>query len=274
MKSKKYYGGPLYYYIDASSKNNTQFSDSKKLYDILRDEYKSKIMQADYEDELSQALFDGTKSITINGETRVSNSYSYIRRKAFGYNNDNTCSAVAVGIALNYLTSQTGKPFVLSTLRSETYNNGRPISAASNASSYPKAHGLHRQLVNTHGMGAVSYAEGIRIPFNSYVSTTIPSSYGLSMSWTLLPKTTTIKSNINANKPVLITTTVAGDYSWHTMVAYGYRETSGSTELLVHTGWYTSSYNSPVSGSITNFVHNEIWISKNYATYGYYFFYN
>jgi hypothetical protein len=147
-----------------------------------------------------------------------------------------------------------------------------PEDTADMAKKYPKAHALHRLLVDTYGMGAISYAEGIRVPLTRYIAEHVPANLQLKLSWALFPRTTTIKNNIDANKPVLITTTFFGGvYKWHTMAVYGYREISGSTELLVHTGWYGEDYNSSVANSKDIFVHNETWISKSYATYGYYF---
>lgn len=275
MQAKKYYGGPLHYYCDASEKKLSKALATDGVYDILGMTCVNTLEKFTFRDEteMSQESTSSIQSVTTSGETRVSNSYNFIRRRAFGYNNDNTCSAVAVGIALNYLTLNTGKAFVPSSWIAEYRNNGNPKSSSDLSSLYPKAYALHKYLVDNCGMGAMSYADSLQTPLNKYIAAKVSSNYGLKLSWTLAPRASTIKSNINADKPVLITTTLAGDYSWHTMVAYGYRDTSGSTELLVHTGWYSSKYNGS-SNNNTIYYQTETWISEGYATYGYYFSYN
>lgn len=49
----------------------------------------------------------------------------------------------------------------------------------------------------------------------------------------------------------------------------------GHTELLIHTGWYGSSYNSCVTiNGVKQYSQNETWINEGYATFGYYLNYN
>ena len=134
---------------------------------------------------------------------------------------------------------------------------------------YPKANYFHYYLRVYCGMGTASIGPGIYTPFNTYVANQVPSSYGFSMNYTISPSYNTIKNNINSNKPVLITTTLfAGDYNWHTMVAYGYQTVDGVNMLAVHTGCYSGDY---VNNSSGQWAHKQICINKSYATYGYYF---
>lgn len=278
MEDKKYYGGPMSYYADATKKQLSEALAAGSIYDILRESEVDSLVAVEFKNpgELTEERIADNQSGEIRGIKRVANSNNYIRRRAFGLNNDDTCSAVAVGIVLNYLTLQKGKAFVPSSWRAELRNDEDTINATSMPSKYPKAHALHRYLVKNCGMGAVSWGDRIAIPFKTYVKNKVPSSYNLRMSWTISPRASTIMGQINQNKPVLVTTTFAGGaFAWHTMAAYGYRNTSGHTELLIHTGWYGYSYNSKTTvNGVDQYSQNETWINEGYATFGYYLNYN
>lgn len=100
----------------------------------------------------------------------------------------------------------------------------------------------------------------------------LPPKHQVKLKWTIAPQTATIKKNIDANIPVLITTTLAKEFSWHTMLVYGYREIYGKTELLVHSGWYKSACNNYYSfRGGDKFFQKEIWVDKRLAAFGYYF---
>lgn len=43
------------------------------------------------------------KKDSLYPESRLTNAFTYIRRRAFGYNSKSTCSAVSVALAVNYL---------------------------------------------------------------------------------------------------------------------------------------------------------------------------
>lgn len=266
------------YYADATKKQLSEALAAGSVYDILGESGVDSLVAVEFQDpnELTEERIADNQSGEIKGTKRVANAYNYIRRRAFGYNNDNTCSAVAVGIVLNYLTLQKGKAFVPVSWRAELRNNKNPFNAEAMPSTFPKAHALHRYLVDNCKMGAVSWGDRIAIPFRTYVKNKVPSSYNLRMSWTLSPRASTIMGQIDQNKPVLVTTTFAGgEFAWHTMAAYGYRNTSGHTELLIHTGWYGSRYNSYVTvNGVKQYSQNETWINEGYATFGYYLNYN
>lgn len=267
MSAKKYYGGPLNYYV-ASTAQVQATNGQKMMYDILRDENTDTVAQALFLERENDAVVENTASVQAivnsKGEVRVANADNFIRQKAYGFNTDNTCSAVATGIELNYLTLQHNKKVVPDSWRAETLRRDiLPRNVTVIKSYYPNAHALHRYLVETCGMRAVSVGNGIANPLALYIKNKVPASCGLNMSWTLSPKAATMKSNIDKNMPVVITTTVSGPYKNHSMVAYGYR---GNTELLVHTGHYIDIVNTG-SGSIQP----EVWINESYATYGHYF---
>lgn len=275
MAAKKFYGGPMCYFVEETGEEAQGATYSgKRYYDLVQNEYVSSMYSADFNRSLQRVgehLM--TESLATTTTYRVSNCYSYIQRRAFGYNDDDTCSAVAVGVLLNYLSLQYDKPFVDQI--AELRDNGAPSNATDLQNNYPNAYALHRCLVDDYGMGVMSYASGITSPLIEYINNEVPGYHGFTATWTLLPLASTIKSNIQNNKPVLITSTIAGSYSWHTMACYGYREVSGSEEILVHTGWYGPSYNSSyTAGGTTSYYQTETWISESYATYGYYFSFN
>lgn len=255
---EKYYAGPMNYY----AKNNNE------LINIMNNNIVNEIPRAIQNLEINNEattyqLVPGT-DVGGGTTTKVANAYNYIQRKAFGYNNDNTCGAVAVQIALNYLTLQTGKNFVPTAMRSENLT-----SKTWTSSIYPKAHSLHRFLVEDCHMGAVRYGSILTNNFDTYVNNKVSSSYNLELIYTTILNITNIKTNINLNKPMLITTAITdGNYNFHNMVVYGYKTTSSNTMLLVHTGWYDK-----LVGSSTIY-HPELFINPSYAVYVYRFSYN
>lgn len=268
--AEKYYGGPLCYFVRERVNVNSRMG-SNGYYDVVKKNIVQEMYAAEFNERNdAQDQTQGVAEQAANSESVVSSAYSYIQRRAFGYNDDNTCSAVATGILLNYLSLRYNKPFVSAI--AEYRNNGTPDSAAALRSSYPNAYALHRCLADEYGMGPVSYALGIVDPLIAYIEGEVPGYHGFTVSWTYAPKAATIKSNIEDDKPVLITTTIAGEYSLHTMLCYGYRENSGKAELLVHTGWYNSDCNEIVTGECYRQI--EKWISESYATIGYYSSFN
>lgn len=281
MDFPKYYGGPICYFVKLSEAQRTAVASgegSGEYFNIIRETYRSSVPTLDrqsVDEQAEQETFSGTSAdagiASTASSIRLPNSYSYIQRKAFGYNNDNTCSAVATGILLNYIALQNNMAVFPREYVPEYFDNGLPDQAGI-VSVYPKAHTLHRYIVDTLGMGPASFASGISDPIKRLSTKYIPRSYGLSIEYTMLPKASTIQKNIQAGKPVLITTTFAGDYSWHTMCVYGFRTTEDGDELLVHSGWYDSDYNTKVGENM--YRQNDVWIDESAATYGYYFYYS
>lgn len=273
--AKKYYDGPLCYHVELNGGyqgildivSNTCTDRN----DYIRD---SALETAAVSRERVQ-IGDGAdasslRSSVIGTPEVVFNAYSNIQRRAFGYNDDNTCSAVATCIALNYLALQSGKSIVPSGWISEklTVKAGGKSDVAKY---YKNAAALYNYMVNDCGMRPVSYGDAIKNAVRTYAKNKVPSSYNLTLNWTLAPRFTTIRNNIANNKPVLITTTLAGTYSVHTMVVYGWRQTTNGCELLVHTGWYCENTEDPANGHL---YQPHTWITMDWATYGYYFSYN
>lgn len=266
MDAKKYYGGPLCYYtaIPVTQSRNTDSHYS--LYDILQKETTNIVVQLEFHEQLCSKTAERA-SASGSGDVRVANSYSYIRRRAFGYNDSNTCSAVAAAIALNYLALQYNTIIVPSKWKSELFNNSIPSDAQAAKTLFPKADALYEYLVDICGMGAASFGSRITKPLVYYIANNVPGGCGLNVSWTISPKASTIKNKIDNNLPVLVTTTAAGPYTNHTMLAYGYRDNS-ETELLVHLGWYNKTY---IRNSGKDLYYAEIWINESYVTFGHYF---
>ncbi len=75
--------------------------------------------------------------------------------------------------------------------------------------------------------------------------------------------------DIKNDRPSMLTSTIAGDYSFHTMVIYGYhRYTDGTLDYYVHTGWY-SDLEKEKDG--TNYIMPEKWVNCTVATFLYRF---
>ncbi|MBR3381924.1 MAG: hypothetical protein IKG85_02650 [Clostridia bacterium] len=268
LDEKKYYGGPLCYFIGGGENS---LKKEGRFFNICNGRYQSNIDVM----KNNEFMADTNESVRAFDTYYLENNYNYIRRRSFGYNDDGTCSAVACGIALNYIKRQFNLFVVTNLQSSELLNDGIPTSSQSGqnyiAGHYPAAYNLHHRLVDDYNMGTASYASGIVNPLNNYLQFMIPNASDRpTVSYTLFPNYNTIKNNITANRPVLITSTIAGDYSWHTMVVYGCRTNSdNSKELLVHTGWYGGGM--MLSMAQNKYYHKTLWLPYSYATYGYYF---
>lgn len=219
--------------------------------------------------EVGQA--ESTDSVYL--ESRLENAFTHVRCRAFGYNRKNTCSAVSVALALNYLALQSGKPYVTGSWQAELLDAGLPGSAESFDRKYPQAGKLSEYLIEKCGMRGASFAFMITRALNKYSRKMLLPNFQIKLRWTLAPRMATIKRNIDANIPVLITTSLAKEFSWHTMLVYGYRESCGKAELLVHSGWYRRDCNNHYTfEGDSRFFQKEIWLDKRLATFGYYFF--
>ena len=180
-------------------------------------------------------------------ESRLVNAFTYIRRRAFGFNSKNTCSAVSVALALNYLALEREEALVPDDWQAELLDGGLPASSDSLDRAYPRAGRLSSFLIEKCGMGGASFATRITWAFNRYSKKMMPSDKRVRLKWTLFPRMSTIRRSIDANIPHLITTELAKGFSGHTMVVYGYRGSYGKTELRVHSHWYSFGYNDSCS---------------------------
>lgn len=275
-----YYGGPMEYYSKIEVPTREQGVDERCLfYDITRGAVAYKVNSLIINKSRSQE--DGNEPGGGTTSAQLSSSYSYIRRRAFGYNDDNTCSAVACGIALNYIYRKHGINVVASNCRSELVDSGVPYIEGHPdyygaervfvSLNYPKASTLHTKLVNLYGIGGPSFGPMISNGLNDYFEYLFPNEENRpTVSSAILPAYNTIKNNINSNIPVIVTTVSAGEYSMHTMVVYGYRTQDGTKQLLVHTGWYEQKM-TKVSGSVAKYYQNTVYINHGYAAFGNYF---
>ncbi|NLC26236.1 MAG: hypothetical protein GX777_06415 [Fastidiosipila sp.] len=212
------------------------------------------------------------KKNSVYLEKRLANAFIYIRRRSFGYNTKNTCSAVSLALALNYLALQKQNGYVPLAWQAELLDEGLPGNAQSQRNKYPQAGKLSRYLIGKCGLSGASFAFMITRALKKYSQQFLPADNQLELRWTFAPRTATVKKNIDANIPVLITTTLAKEFSWHTMLVYGYREIYGKTELLVHSGWYQNSCNNYYSfQNKVKYFQKEIWLDKRLACFGYYF---
>ena len=207
-------------------------------------------------------------SSTGRAEIRLPDAEDGVRRRAFGFNHDNTCSAVAVGLALSYLADARGLPLVPADRRAERLGPSVPRDAAALPGLYPNAHRLHRVLADECGLGAASCAWRLGRALRRYCRRRVPPECGLKLRWTPLPRAAEIRRNLERGLPVLITTFFAGEYSWHTMLVYGCRGTSHGTELLVHAGWYDGAHILPDAAGCRE---AEVWLPARLAVMGYFF---
>ncbi|MDR1541104.1 MAG: hypothetical protein LBU32_24530, partial [Clostridiales bacterium] len=121
--AKKYYGGIMSYSIDTDD----------GYYNLVTDESIDSIPYISAIDELEPAISDRppgsgpaqvqSSSATSSTPTYVPNHYEYIQRKAFGLNLAGTCTAVAIGQALNYFDLRYPQlNLVSANMKSETFN--------------------------------------------------------------------------------------------------------------------------------------------------------
>ena len=238
---KKFYGGLLNYYF---------LSDSGFI-DILQKKETSNIPVSDslLNDlrEINSAKIGLSDSINTNTSVSYQKIIPYatqrIQRKAFGYNSDNTCTAIACTLILDYLDWKNSDIVPTKFHLENLQYDASPSSQADTERLYPKAHAFHRFLVTECGMGAATFGRGVASGLIDYrwsskliFDTKIASHYVLNIN------TNFGINELDADRPIMITSTIGGDYNFHTMAVYGYRWLSdGSLEWLVHTGWHTST---------------------------------
>lgn len=215
-----------------------------------------------------------SKAETVYSTKVIQYAYSRIQRKAFGFNNDDTCSAVATTLALEYIDWR-NEAIVPTKYHLEDIGENKP-SASNIRTEYPKAHAFHRFLVSC-GMGAASFEDGIRIPVVNYKnSSRTISNTGIRVDWKFLEPGVFSINELNAERPTMMTTTIVpgnSQYNWHTMLIYGYRRMSdGSVEFLVHTGWYNTLAQN--SGDNNKWRMPYVLLNSGVATYQYRFIYN
>lgn len=281
---KCFYGGPMNYFVCLEELD----SGAKIYYDIIRKEESDHISYLLRQSEIKKDASMCYETREINqSPVYLPNYYNYIRRKAFGLNHDNTCSAVATGIALNYIALHENIRFVSNSHLHEYLDSGIYANAGQNyedfiSNAYSNAYSLHRYIADACGMGPASFDLLVYYPLNYYFSNAVKAylsfpdeyNYNASAMCTWLPASETIRNNIIAGRPVLISTVTAGgsEYNYHTMCVYGHKTIDGVNELLVHTGWYSESTLSRI-GSSNKYLHKIVWIDEDWAIWGYYFSY-
>lgn len=265
--AKKYYAGPLSYYVAGQNIKSDGIAQAS-YYNIITQNYVNQVPPVGYFINRARKELPA-KAESVSVIKRIKNHYTYVKRASFGYNDDGTCTAVAFGLALNYFNRQYGYKYVPKTC--EILNEG--FATASNIKNkYRNTYLVHLGL-KVWGMGHASIGSSVPTALNAYfIRLHVPTSQRPTVTAAWWPRFSTIKSHIDANKPVVITTTFFGDIQWHSMLAYGYRETSSSHELLVHLGWYDDTYLKYVSSSnAKQLYHVDHWINANLARYAYYF---
>ena len=273
-----YYGGPFCYF---TGDLQPVASGTKGYYNLMRGETVERFTTLQRREDSSaheaQAVpaEAGVQAAGDLEEVFLPYSYQYIRRRAFGFNDNETCSAVATGIALGYLMlSQNMKLF---SDAPEPLDKGLG-SKNKIQEKYPNAFNIHQRIVVSgfleFGMGPASFDRAVDIGVDKYMDNLYDAfpataAYDLDTDSPFLPDSDKIRRNIEAGKPVLVTTSFWGEYKYHTMCVYGHREVNGDDQIAVHIGWWNEC--SQISGN--KYVQNLRWIDEDYATWGYYFNY-
>lgn len=264
--SRKYYGGLLQYYVGAD----------KGFQNLVSNMTEEEIKTTDYisEDVLTRTISANTRQANLLATVEPPKYLPYystrLTNKAFGYNDDNTCTAVAVSLVLNYLDITYNDGIVPDSLELENLSEDVPFDASSSyvKNTYPYAYALHRTLVNDCNLHPVSYADAVINAVNAF-SNKYMSNVRVSVIWNLseIPNNYVLYS-IDNNMPSMVTYTFFGDYQFHSMPVYGYRLLSdGSKEYLVHTGWYSTIRNNASNKQRMPLV----WASEEAFTYLYKF---
>ena len=272
-----YYGGPLCYYAAIENKQeNTQL-----FYDLLRAEYTEEITTL-ARDNGNSRLSDLRGDDDNIEAVLLPNSFDYIRRIAFGFNDDNTCSAVATGIALTYIALAENMKIVKNYHVAEMITE-RACNSEDAKTKYPNACALHRYIAEDANMGSANFGYEVDDAIDDYYNLLkdwypLSKYYQLDASWTMSPKADTIYQNIVNGKPVLITTSVFGGmFAKHTMCVYGYQRINGNDSLLVHTGWWnktgSTEFHNEYNNGSSYLVKSQLWIDESWATFGHYFTY-
>lgn len=266
----KYYGGVCNYYVP----------NEGKFFDISRGRVESSMRTLDSLSKTSEDLVVSheLRTSTYSSTSSVSSiailpfQEEWIRKKAFGYNDDNTCSAVACTLALSYIDNY-NNDVVPARYELEDLTYGYYTSAQYVENNYPNAHSFHRYLVEDCGMIPGSFCGDIALGIEEYSGTSnLVGSTNIQARWVLNVTGNDARECLRDDRPALLTSTVVGDYDWHTMLVYGYRTFSdGTAEWLVHPGWY-----SHVSYSSAYGYHrvSELWVSAETATFLYIFTYD
>lgn len=209
------------------------------------------------------------QTATVTQVKQLSSRKQKIKGVAFGLNApegegaiNNSCTAVALTIALNYLDYTHDGNLVDSGMELENR-----VTSGFSSNSYTRASAFHHHLVNDCDLGPLLGALGMWGPFvgsgvGAYLNwNDARSSVGLGFDWTVI-NTGWIEGSIDKETPALITIALTswegGAYDNHTMAVYGYRKLSnGTTEINLHSGWYSS--NSTEDESTGIWYMDDIW---------------
>lgn len=255
---KKYYGGALCYYVWMND----------KYYDIRTDEYCDQISyvispnnshaeEVEWEnnnDNIEEeaklnALSEKSKKV-YPGKAYIAQADQYIRRPAFGNNQLGTCSAVACGIALNYLDKTKLSGIIPAGL------SPRQQMGSYDAIYNPTGDNVHKFIVNNCNMPVAShgsmlsagidrYRNKFDITRNARLSLKVVDNIKYDVYYVV------VQENITNDMPVIVTTMLGGgDHHLHSMVAYGYSvepsDMGGSSFFVkLHEGWYGNRYMEP-----------------------------
>lgn len=270
LDDQLYYGGLLCYFAETSD----------GLFDLVRNKIVENILETEYAVNIESRAHEANHTNRYKMNLRASvtstqiipNAYDYIRTQSFGYNDDNTCTAIAVCMVLNYLDKAVNDGVVPDKYESQTIYrdvNSAMCNDAAVEQYYPNTHAFHKEMVS-HALGAATYGGYVeravdRYTISNCIANGVIVSCGSSLSET--PENYVV-SSIENDMPSMVTFSFFGDYQFHSMPAYGVRFLSdGSKEYLVHTGWWETIKESTGSKHVMPLV----WAPEQAMTYLYKF---
>jgi uncharacterized repeat protein (TIGR02543 family) len=244
---KKYYGGVLCYYV----KTAKGLADGLTGGIVDNMEYNPGL-----DDIPSQASAGGIQALaTATGPKMLPNYVNYVERLSFGNNNNDTCTAVATQIALNYINLQ----FPTLKLIDAKWKSENLRDNTMGSTSYSKTNAFHKYLytdlnISPGAAGALPWQVDNGIEIYRESTETLRKTKISANSFVYASLTGHgVADQIDAGKPVLLHTQIflsgketapdgsvkdLSDYRRHSMVAYGYQvDSSGLVWLCVHTGW-------------------------------------
>jgi len=281
----KYYGGFACYCIPSEGgyldlRHNEIVNEIPYLPALDEIEKAGKVSQDSVEVSDVNGTLGLSKSILIvQNDEILPNADDYIRRLAFGNNDDDTCMAISLGIVLNYLDRKKNNSIVPSDMKSERLQNVN--LASSNTIRHPKAEKLHRYLVDTCGIHARSMQTTLKSGLDKYRnSNNNILNTEISLEWSIANVIGYIVKQIDLHKPAIISTTLNNSepkFNKHAMAVYGYkRETNyitfetGIIAILVHTGWDGEEY---ISEEGDYAIAKKYWFTPAFINCGYRFNY-
>jgi hypothetical protein len=240
--NKKYYGGYGLYFIEQAGayfdiQHQAVVNEVGYLYTI-----------EDLEPAAQQPSTGAISPLASSTQKQLPNTYDYIQRLSFGNNagaDANSCTAVAIQLALNYLDKTVDGRIVPAGYESDSLSTTTPDWNQG----YARTNVMFRFLLDrcllapkyfftfTPGVWGGQAQEGVYL---YSINSGTDSAVRLRMSFTLVDQWNYVTAEIDKGLPALVTTPPWGEsqYPAHTMLVSGYDNSRGQRDYQVHNGWY------------------------------------